>query len=421
MTETNNKETRTIKGIKITLTERSASSWLTYHRFKDEYGELKPQQSKTFGKKSNAKNINDAFKQAYKWITEEQEKIDSGFVADGNEITLGEYIETEWNPNRPATATYDRYHSQLNMKAFDKIKKMKISAINLKAVKELFEVISKTKSDRKPYKTPSRGSLENYKKALSNVFKSAMANNVVDSNPTLSLEIKRLVDQKHLIEESKSRLENRNAFSKEDMKIILNHLKKVDYQMYVVAKIMVLTGLRTQEVDALDINKSIDFENNCFIIYQAATYVAGRGTTLKQTKTDTPRKVYFNDSVANLLHDQINRKMTELKSLMSKDEISKEDNIFLVSSHREYPNRLYQTQWLSKQFTKYISDLKVKQYQLYSCRHTYATWQLEAGSPAEAIAQNMGHDIKTFYKYYVHDLDDAKRKLGQKDLLNEAI
>lgn len=414
----NNIEPRTIKGITVNLNKRSESSWITYHRFNDCYGKLMPQQSKTFGKKAGVKNIDDAFSKAYNWIIIEQQRIDTGFIADGNEITLGDYIENEWNPSRPQTATYDRYYSQLNMKSFNKIKQMKLTSINLKAVKQLFNEISQTVSKRNG-KLPSSGSLGNYKKALSNVFRSAIQNNVIDHNPTLGLEIKRLVGSKQLIKESSNRLESRNAFSKEDIRTILNHLKKTDFQMYAIVKIMCLTGLRTQEVVALDMNHSINLKDNYLIIDQASTYQAGQGSTLKDTKTSVARKVYFYDTVTNVIQEQMNRKKTELNNLMSKSEIDSQEQLFLFSSHREHPNRLYQNQWISKRFTKLIKDLDVKQYQLYSCRHTYANLQLESGTPAEAIAQQMGHSIQTFYNYYVHELDQPKRDAGKKNLLDE--
>lgn len=410
--------TKEIKGIKITLTKRSKSSWIIYHRFTDEYGKLMRQQSKTLGQKSGVHNEKEAFNQAYNWIYTEQKHINTGFIADGNEMTLGKYIETEWNPSRPQTATYDRYYSQLNMKSFTKIKNMKLTAINLKVVKELFSEISKTPSKRTG-KLPSSGSLDNYKKALSNVFRSAIQNNIISHNPTLGLETKRFVSNNQLIHESSNRLKHRNAFSKKDMVTILKHLKKVDFQMYALVKVMVLTGLRTQEVVALDINHSINFEENYLIIDQASTYQAGEGSTLKDTKTSVARKVYFYDSVADVLHEQISRKMAELNKLMSKSELKKQKQLFLFSSHREYPNRLYQNQWISRRFTKLTKNLDVKHYQLYSCRHTYANLQLESGTKPEAIARQMGHDIKTFYDYYIHELDNAKREAGQKNLLDE--
>lgn len=415
---TNNSKVKEIKGIKVSLNKRSASSWITYHRFTDIYGRLMPQQSKTFGKKSGVKNIDDAFSQAYNWIIIQQQRINTGFIADGNETTLGDYIENEWNPSRPKTATYDRYYSQLNMPAFNKIKRMRLTAINLKAVKELFNEIAQTPSKRNK-KLPSSGSLDNYKKALSNVFRSAIQNNVIDHNPTLGLEIKRLVGSKQLIKESSNRLENRNAFSKEDVRTILEHLKKVDFQMYAIVKIMCLTGLRTQEVVALDMNHSINLKDNYFIIDQASTFKAGIGSTLKDTKTRVARRVYFYDTVADVIKEQMDRKMAELKSLMSKHEIESQEQLFLFSSHREHPNRLYQNQWISRRFTKLIENLDVKHYQLYSCRHTYANLQLESGTPAEVVAKQMGHSVQTFYNYYVHELDQPKRDAGKKNLLDE--
>lgn len=414
---TNGKEVKEIKGTKINLSKRSESSWITYHRFTDSYGQLMPQQSKTFGKKSGVKNIDDAFSQAYNWIIIQQQRIDTGFIADGNETTLGDYIENEWNPSRPKTATYDRYYSQLNMPAFNKIKKMRLTAINLKAVKELFNEIAQPPSKRNK-KLPSSGSLDNYKKALSNVFRSAIQNNVIDHNPTLGLEIKRLVGNKQLIKESSNRLENRNAFSKEDVRIILKHLKKVDFQMYAIVKIMCLTGLRTQEVVALDMNHSINLKDNYLIIDQALTFKSGIGSTLKDTKTSVARKVYFSNTVSDVIKEQMNRKMTELKNIMSRNEIDGQEQLSLFSSHREHPNRLYQKQWISKCFTKLIKGLDVKQYQLYSCRHTYANLQLESGTSAEVIAQQMGHSIQTFYNYYVHELDQPKKEAGRKNLLD---
>ena len=408
-------ETREIKGQKITISQRSEKSWITYHRFRDEYGNIKTQESKTLGKKAGVTNIDEAFTAAYQWIEDSQKSIDTGKIAD-NTITFSKYIDDYWEPSRPKTGTYDRYSLQLNKPELATIKKMKIGSINFRVLSEMFKSIAETPTERTG-KVPATASLYNYKKALSNVFQAAVKDNVIDVNPTYGLELGRYVSADQKRKENAERLEKRNSFSKDDVRKILAYIKPRDIQLYYLVRVMVQTGLRTQEILALDSNHSVNWKENCLVIDQAIENIKGQGVQLKSTKTGNPRIVYFNEDVSEALKAQVALKKEELNKLMTTAELKKAEHLFIFSSHRERPNRLYRREWLSKRFKDYIKKLDVPQYDMYALRHTYANWMLDKKVMPETIAQQMGHDIQTFYRYYVHELSDLKREAGKIELL----
>lgn len=408
-------ETREIRGQKITISQRSKTSWITYHRFRDEYGNLKSQESKTLGKKAGVTNIDQAFAAAYQWIVDTQGSIDSGKIAQ-NTITFGKYIDEFWEPSRPKTATYDRYSLQLSKPELANIKKMKIGSINYRVLTETFKKIAETPTERTG-KIPSTASLYNYKKALSNVFQAAVKDNVIDVNPTHGLELGRYVSAEQKRKENAERLEKRNSFSHEDIEKILAYIKPRDTQLYYLVRVMVQTGLRTQEILALDSNHSVNWQEDCLVIDQAIENVKGKGVQLKSTKTGNPRIVYFNEDVRDALKAQIALKREQLDKLMTTEELESAEHLFIFSSHRQYPNRLYRREVVSKRFKNFIKEIDVPEYDLYALRHTYANWMLDKKVMPETIAQQMGHDIQTFYRYYVHELSDLKREAGRIKLL----
>lgn len=81
---------------------------------------------------------------------------------------------------------------------------------------------------------------------------------------------------------------------------------------------MLLTGLRPQELCALDIHKSISLaedsmESNLYhlSIFQAIKTVSGIGTIIGATKTTNNRHVYFPNRVYKIIVEQIIYKENE--------------------------------------------------------------------------------------------------------------
>jgi integrase len=404
---------RTIKGINISLNERQNKSWYISYYFKDEFGNsMKTAKTKTFGKNNHTKNIDDAFSKAYDWVIETQANIDRGKPLNNN-MTLGDYITNFWEVNRIDNATYIRYSRQLKRKEFNKLKKMRISAININILRKFFDKLSREKLKHGGY--PSESALDNYKKPLSNVFKYAIEDQIITENPCSSIKT-----YKFIKDPKKSRKNGiRKPFSKRDLQIILENAKEVDIQQYNFIKIMVTAGLRTQEMGALDINSSLDLDNNLLIIDKVITESKEKSAVVRpSTKTGISRTVYISDETKKTIENQVKIKLKELSELMSEDEIKNADNLFLFSHHRQYPNHPYQVKKLGEKFTKLIKNLDVNQYSLYSLRHSYATLHLDSGDSPDAIAQQMGHNIITFYKYYVGNLENSKKKVGNTNILD---
>ncbi|MFH5811971.1 tyrosine-type recombinase/integrase [Companilactobacillus sp. FL22-1] len=405
---------RAIKGINISLNKRqNKKSWYVSYYFKDEFGNtMKKARTKTFGKNTNTTTIDDAFIKAYDWIIKTQESIDKGKSLNGN-MTLNDYITNYWEKSRVDTATYIRYSRQLRKKEFNELKKMRISAINLNILRKFFDSLASKKLKNGEY--PSESMLDNYKKPLSNVLNSAVEDQIISENTCRSIKT-----YKFIKDPKKSRKNSmRKPFSKKDLQIILESAEEKDIQQFNFIKIMASTGLRTGEMGALDIKSSFDLDNNKLIVDKVITESREKSAVIRPyTKTGVNRVVCINDETKKTIENQIKLKMEELSNLMSEDEIKDADNLLLFSSHYQYPNRPLQVKKLGEKFTKLIKDLDVHQYSLYSLRHSYATLHLDAGGSADAIAQQMGHNMMTFYQYYVGDLESSKREVGNTNILD---
>lgn len=134
------------------------------------------------------------------------------------------------------------------------------------------------------------------------------------------------------------------AFTAEEQKLILEHLKNNDTRLYKIILLYLCTGCRLNELP------TISFDN------KAENYILVNGT-----KTDNAKRYI--------------RISEELKNIIV-------DNLEMINN--------LPTHYIAKKFRKTIEELKLKG-SIHTLRHTYATNHYFLGTPAKQLQVWMGH------------------------------
>ncbi|MBO0421437.1 tyrosine-type recombinase/integrase [Enterococcus plantarum] len=400
--------------------------------------------TKRFSKKEY-KTEKSALKQGEIWARNKQHEINTGYAGNEQSATLMDFYNNDWYPlnTQNKTQTTDRYISTLENQILPVIGETRLNELTLKQVHAYFTQVSNTKIrnlNTKILDFPSESALENHKKALSNLLTLAKNYQYIQYNPVKELQVKDFVKKEKITQTAITR----NSFSKIQANFLLEYLEKFeeDKQFARMMQLMLLTGLRPQELCALDINKSISLaedsmESNLYhlSIFQAIKTVNGTGTIIGATKTTNNRNVYFSDRVYKIIVEQIIYKENEKNRILNQPKKERrnfgwekdKDAYFLFSHSKGKP---YKPQRIGKKWTKFIQKIpNLPKYQLYSLRHTYATLMLYSmnqnnkgentnyGATLQAIADSLGHTIDVFIKYYVHPQEQFQKKLAHIDFL----
>lgn len=409
----------TIRGTKISLHERQDSKSKAYtllYNLTDQNGQKMPRKSKTFRLGVNKVNSKtDLFHAAYDFLKKQQDKVNKGDVLDADRITLREFLDKKWAVSVGQTASNDRYLTALHNKRVDGLMNMRLKSINLEVLEKVFKKIA---SEPSPVngKLLSVSSVKNYQKALSNVFNKAVAYKYIPINPILALKLNEILSQStknQEIERKTSHRDNRDAFTAEEYRIIRHALSELPNEQFRRAfTLEMATGLRTEELIGLQINHSYNLEDNYLLIDQAGTNVKGKGAQLKGPKT-VPRKVYFNENIANLIREQEEYTLKCLTRRLGKNKVARLPKIWLFGHDA---NVMYRSNSMSKiwnGFLQPLADQGVRQLSFYSMRHTYISYLANvAGKPLSAIAQQSGNSVGTIIKYYLHPFLSQQKELA---------
>lgn len=177
------------------------------------------------------------------------------------------------------------------------------------------------------------------------------------------------------------------------------------------------TGMRMGEINALNIDKDIDFENKIIHIRHTLTKDKDGKTIMGEyTKTKSgTRDIFMDDQVEYILKEY-------LKNLY----IPNKENLLFYNVKQD---TYYTTSQINLAFKRLCEKnniamgYDVNQHML---RHTYATRCIEAGMPANVLAKIMGHaNIKTtlevycdvFANYEKQHADKAYSYFKENDLL----
>ncbi|MBO0467518.1 tyrosine-type recombinase/integrase [Enterococcus plantarum] len=421
------------------------NTWVYQEIFNYPDGSTK-RHTKRFNKKE-FKTEKSATKQGEIWAKEKQHEINTGYTGNEQSATLMDFYTNGWYPlkTQNKTQTTDRYISTLENQILPELGDISLDGLTLKQINAYFTKISTTKIknlNTKILDYPSESALENHKKALSNLLTLAKNYQYIQYNPVKELKVKDFVKGTKIVQKNITR----NSYTKQQANFLLDYLQKYeeDKQFARMMELMLLTGLRPQELCGLDINKSIFLsedsqDNNLYhlFIFQAIKKVKDNGTVLGTTKNEKIRNVYFSQRVYDIILEQLIFKENEKNRILNQPKRNrrqfgweKDEEAYFLFSHSG--GKPYQPQRIGKKWTAFIQKIpNLPQYQLYSLRHTYATLMLYAmnqsnnstnkntnyGATLQAIADSLGHTIDVFIKYYVHPQQEFQKKLAHIDFL----
>lgn len=173
--------------------------------------------------------------------------------------------------------------------------------------------------------------------------------------------------------------------TKEEFQALIESLEK-DGQHDIKRLVIIQTGtgMRFNEVVAIDYKNDIDFDNNAIRIHRNYDPYNRIITTPKNNKE---RIVFFNDYTKQALIEQI-----EHANSLSFNP----DNMLFM----KYNKRVMTLAYIHPFLKKYSSDKKITTHYF---RHTFITLAVEAGISKDLIARQVGHaDTMMIDKIYAH-------------------
>lgn len=395
--------------------------WVAQHYFTLSDGST-TQKSKSYSKKKY-NSLKDVQLEAPLWVKKEQQKIDSQIIYNESSLTFGMFVETVWRPHytqlENASDGVVRYNTTLsNDLVMQNIWYQPLSKLTLSFGKIFYKKYCNTLLTHKIRHIeyyPTKASLNNVKRAINHVIDYAVEQEFINNNNFKQITNINQFLRKDTRKTTTNSIESRNSFTTNELLTIIETVELKDPSFARAISLMSQTGLRTEELASLTINNSINFRDNFLRIDSAAGYNQVKGLYIKTTtKTDKPRNVYFNSNVFALIITQINFILNSQKKLDLQ-----EHQIFLFPKTIT-SNVMWAPKNISVYFSSFINNIPdVPHYNMYSLRHTYATQMVSAGMKYPAIAQQLGHSLKTFLTYYVHPLKDDIQSVGDYDFLKK--
>lgn len=198
----------------------------------------------------------------------------------------------------------------------------------------------------------------------------------------------------------KVKRKNINILEIEEQKILENYITNNLNNITLGILFSLFMGLRIGEICALQW-KDINIENKTLKINKTISRVRNFDiNTRKKTKIiiDEP-KTENAKRIIPIPSDLI----PYIKEVIKNN--TNENNYILTNSSRYLETRSYYNM-----YKKIIEELKIKNYNFHSLRHTFATRCIELGFDVKTLSEILGHsDIKITLSLYVHPDDKLKK------------
>ena len=161
--------------------------------------------------------------------------------------------------------------------------------------------------------------------------------------------------------------------------------------------IALYSGIRIGELCALQW-KDIDFKNNKLVISKTIQriYIKDKEKNISKVIISTPKTINANREIP------INKDFVDiLKQIRSNQE-----NYILSNDYKYIEPRTYR-----KYFNKVLKQLKIKQFNFHSLRHTFATNCISLGCDYKTVSELLGHaNVNITLNLYVHPRYSQKKK-----------
>lgn len=300
-----------------------------------------------------------------------------------------EFIEDGFRLNKFGKNTYGRKLGYYNNICEHYIADMEVQKITEHDVKEFLAYITK-------FSNSVIGKLYGL---VNNTFKIAIRRKLITDN---------FLDDKLYCAKPKSVLKDKKVRGftlneqKQFLNVIMNNKVKYKYQYL----LEMYTGMRMGEINALDINKDIDFENK--IIHVRRTLTRDKyGKTIigEYTKTKNGvRNLVMDNQVEFILHEYLDTEYVP----------NKENLLFYNTKENKYITTGQVNSAFKRLCQKYnvAMGYDVNQHML---RHTFATRCIEAGMPANVLSKILGHaDLRTTLEIYCDVFDEYEKRHNSK-------
>lgn len=161
--------------------------------------------------------------------------------------------------------------------------------------------------------------------------------------------------------------------------------------------ISLYSGIRIGELCALQW-KDVDFKNNKLTISKTIQriYIKDKDNNISKIIVSTPKTKNANREIP------INKDFLEILKKLK----SEKDNYVLSNTSKYVEPRTYR-----KHFNKVLRELKIKQFNFHSLRHTFATNCISLGCDYKTVSELLGHaNVNITLNLYVHPRYSQKKK-----------
>lgn len=161
--------------------------------------------------------------------------------------------------------------------------------------------------------------------------------------------------------------------------------------------ISLYSGLRIGELCALQWN-DIDFKKNILSVNKTIqrVYIKDKDNNISKVIITTPKTKNANREIP------INKKFLELLKKLK----TKGDDYIITGSGKYLEPRTYR-----KYFNKVLKQVKIKQFNFHSLRHTFATNCISLGVDYKTVSELLGHaNVNITLNLYVHPRLSQKKK-----------
>ena len=185
--------------------------------------------------------------------------------------------------------------------------------------------------------------------------------------------------------------------TKQEQKKITNYVLNNCTSKNIGLLISLYSGIRIGELCALQW-KDIDFKNNKLYISKTVQriYIKDKNECISKIIITSPKTKNANREIP------INKEFLEILKKIKSDK----NNYILSNSDKYIEPRTYR-----KYFNKILKELKIKQFNFHSLRHTFATNCISLGCDYKTVSELLGHsNVNITLNLYVHPRYSQKKK-----------
>lgn len=239
---------------------------------------------------------------------------------------------------------------------------------------------------------------------LNGIFTMALRDETLETNPMTKVIRPRISkDQEYEQkndddEEEEEDDDNNKAYTVEEVRYIIECIKKAPLKWRVLIYLMIDTGARRGEIVGL-LWKDIDLDTETIHIRRNLQYTKKKGTYVTTPKNKTKRKVDIGEDTIKLLKEW---KQVQSSNCASPYVFSQNDSAEPMSP--QSPTRY---------FKRFGERFNIKDFHPHKLRHTNASIAILNGADVVSVSKRLGHsDPSVTLKMYSHTNEESKRNAG---------